>query len=163
MDVDKGSESSASSANERDILSKKDALEAKLDAIVNIDTSKPQKMKPRQGHEKPGDEDAQLVFLTKYLRVRMYLEAQFNAKKADLLSAIAKIMEDCCYAQQRYVEAMRNKDDASIMLGFYPEMAEPIITYTTIAQSLNKILDTMKNINECDVDVMCDAGISNIA
>ena len=162
IDIDKKSSSSGSKSDD-DIFSKKDALEAKLDAIVNIDTSKPQKMKPRQSHEKPGDEDAELVFLKKYLRVRMYLEAQFNAKKADLLSAIAKIMEDCCYAQQRYVEAMRNKDDASIMLGFYPEMAEPIITYTTIAQSLNKILDTMKNINECDIDVACDAGISNIA
>lgn len=130
---------------------------------MNIDTSKPQKMKPRQGHDTPTGGDEDLDFLEKYLRVRMYLEAQFNAKKADLLSAIAKIMEDCCYAQQRYVEAMRNKDDSSIMLGFYPEMAEPIITYTTIAQSLNKILDTMKNINECDIDVMCDAGVSNIA
>ena len=162
IDIDKKKESSGSKSD-GDILSKKDALEAKLDAIVNIDTSKPQKMKPRQGYTDPSEKDKELVFLEKYLRVRMYLEAQFNAKKADLLSAIAKIMEDCCYAQQRYVEAMRNKDDASIMLGFYPEMAEPIITYTTIAQSLNKILDTMKNINECDIDVMCDAGVSNIA
>ena len=162
VEIDKKKDSS-SSKSDADILSKKDALEAKLDAIVNIDTSKPQKMKPRQGYTDPTEKDKELVFLEKYLRVRMYLEAQFNAKKADLLSAIAKIMEDCCYAQQRYVEAMRNKDDASIMLGFYPEMAEPIITYTTIAQSLNKILDTMKNINECDVDVMCDAGVSNIA
>ena len=162
VEIDKKKESSGSKSD-GDILSKKDALEAKLDAIVNIDTSKPQKMKPRQGYTDPSEKDKELVFLEKYLRVRMYLEAQFNAKKADLLSAIAKIMEDCCYAQQRYVEAMRNKDDSSIMLGFYPEMAEPIITYTTIAQSLNKILDTMKNINECDIDVMCDAGVSNIA
>ena len=35
------SDSSAISSGERDIVSKKDALEAKLDAIVNIDTTKP--------------------------------------------------------------------------------------------------------------------------
>ena len=80
-----------------------------------------------------------------------------------MLKVIAKIMEDCCYAQQRYVESQRNIDDSNIMLGFYPEMAEPIITYTTIAQSLNKIFDTMKDIHESDIDVVCDAGISNIA
>ena len=80
-----------------------------------------------------------------------------------MLSVIAKVMEDCCYAQQRYVESRRNIDDSSIMLGFYPEMAEPIITYTTIAQSLNKIFDEMGDIHRSDIDVVCDAGISNIA
>lgn len=61
------------------------------------------------------------------------------------------------------MESQRNLDDSNIMLGFYPEMAEPIITYTGIAQSLNKILDTMSNIRSSDIDVVCDAGVSNIA
>ena len=162
-DVEKGSSdsSSSSSSGGSDIISRKDALEAKLDAIVNIDTSKPQKMKARGSNVNADDEAKK--FLKKYLRVRMYLQTQFNLKKADMLKVIAKIMEDCCYAQERYVESLRNIDDSSIMLGFYPEMAEPIITYNTIAQSLNKIFDEMKNIHESDIDVVCDAGISNIA
>ena len=164
-DVEKGSDSSSASGSdssgERGLLAKKDALEAKLDAIVNIDTSKPEKMKPRG---KPQDKKtADQAFALKYLKLKVYLNSQYYVKMAEMLSAIAKILEDCAYAQQRYVESMRNTDDASIMLGFYPEMAEPIITYTTIAQSLNKILDTMGNINESDIDVVCDAGISNIA
>ena len=159
VDVEK--ESSDSSSGGSDIISKKDALEAKLDAIVNIDTSKPQKMKARGSNVNADDEAKK--FLKKYLRLRMYLQTQFNLKKADMLKVITKIMEDCCYAQERYVESLRNIDDSSIMLGFYPEMAEPIITYTTIAQSLNKIFDTMSNIHESDIDVVCDAGISNIA
>lgn len=162
-DVSSGKKDSSPSGGS-DIVSKKDALEAKLDAIVNMDTTKKEKMKPRLSNQDNKDEDAEkLEFLRKYVVLRMYFHTQYNIKLANMLSTIAKIMEDCCYAQQRYVESMRNKDDASIMLGFYPEMAEPIITYTTIAQSLNKIFDTMKNVNECDVDVVCDAGVSNIA
>ena len=161
-DVEKDkSDSSSTSTRDSDIVSKKDALEAKLDAIVNIDTSKPQKMKSRGSNVDAESEEKK--FLKKYLRLRMYLYTQYNAKKADILSSIAKIMEDCCYAQQRYVESIRNIDDSSIMLGFYPEMAEPIITYTTIAQSLNKIFDEMSDIHTSDIDVVCDAGISNIA
>ena len=140
MDVEKDKTDSSPSGTS-DIVARKDALEAKLDAIVNIDTSKPQKMKPRGSNVNADDEAKK--FLKKYLRLRMYLETQFNLKKADMLKVITKIMEDCCYAQQRYVESKRNIDDSSIMLGFYPEMAEPIITYTTIAQSLNKIFDTI--------------------
>ena len=162
VDVEKEALDSSPESRGSDIISKKDALEAKLDAIVNIDTSKPQKMKPRLPTN-PDKESAAKKMLKKYLRLRMYLQTQFNLKKADMLKVITKIMEDCCYAQQRYVESIRNIDDSSIMLGFYPEMAEPIITYTTIAQSLNKIFDTMSNIHESDIDVVCDAGISNIA
>lgn len=47
MDVEKGKTDSSSSSGGSDIVSRKDALEAKLDEIVNIDTSKPQKMKAR--------------------------------------------------------------------------------------------------------------------
>ena len=155
-------ETESSSETERDaLLAKKDALEAKLDAIVNIDTSKPEKMRPRSGlkarQAKPDD------MLNHYVQLKFYLLSQYYEKKADLMTSVMKIINDCCYAQQRYVESQRNIDDSSIMLGFYPEMAEPIITYTTIAQSLNKILDTMSNIHESDIDVVCDAGISNIA
>ena len=158
-----GSDSSeGSDSSSGDILTRKDALEAKLDAIVNLDTTKKEKMKPRQ-QAQTGKKTEEQIFIEKYLRLRQYLLSQYYAKQADMLSAISKIMEDCCYAQQRYVESQRNIDDSNIMLGFYPEMAEPIITYTTIAQSLNKIFESMKNINECDVDVVCDAGISNIA
>ena len=142
------------------LLAKKDALEAKLDEIVNIDTTKKEKMKPRSGTQDP---DEKTKFALKYLTLKIYLNAQYYAKLADLLQAVADIMEDCCYAQKRYVESQRNIDDASIMLGFYPEMAEPIITYTTIAQSLNKILDTMSDIHTSEIDVVCDAGVSNIA
>jgi hypothetical protein len=142
------------------LLAKKDALEAKLDAIVNIDTTKKEKMKPRSGTQDP---DAADEFTLKYLTLKIYLNAQYYQKLADLLQAVADIMEDCAYAQKRYVESQRNIDDANIMLGFYPEMAEPIIAYTTIAQSLNKILDTMSDIHTSEVDVVCDAGISNIA
>jgi hypothetical protein len=151
----------STSASSRDtLLAKKDALEAKLDAIVNVDTSKPEKMKPRKGKD-PGEEPFDLVH--KYVALKIYLNSQYYQKFADLYAAIMKIMEDCTYAQQRYIESKRNTDDASIMLGFYPEMAEPIITYSGIAQALNKILDTMSNIHEADIDVVCDAGISNIA
>ena len=143
------------------LLAKKDALEAKLDAIVNIDTSKKEKMLPR--HAAPGEVDVDVTRAINYLKLKIYLNAQYYAKLADMLKAIASIMEGCTYAQQRYVESMRNIDDSSIMLGFYPEMAEPIITYTTIAQSLNKILDTLSNVHESDIDVVCDAGVSNIA
>ena len=158
--VENEKETNSSAEQRSTLLEKKDALEAKLDEIVNIDTTKKQKMKPRQGIDKP---EGTYEFEKKYILVRLYLMTQYNAKLADMLKVIAKIMEDCCYAQQRYVESQRNIDDSNIMLGFYPEMAEPIITYTTIAQSLNKILDTMKDIHESDIDVVCDAGISNIA
>ena len=144
------------------LLARKDALEAKLDAIVNIDTSKKEKMKPRQG-KTDKEENAELEFAKKYLRLKIYLNSQYYQKLADMLGTVIKIIEDCAYAQQRYVESMRNIDDSNIMLGFYPEMAEPIITYTTIAQSLNKILDTMSDIHTSEIDVVCDAGISNIA
>ena len=160
MQIEDGGQSA--SANSRDtLLAKKDALEAKLDAIVNIDTSKPEKMAPR--HTNAGEIDKEKKFLIKYLRLKAYLNSQYFQKMADMYKVIVDIMEDCCYAQQRYVESMRNIDDSSVMLGFYPEMAEPIITYTTIAQSLNKILDTMGDIHTSDIDVVCDAGISNIA
>jgi hypothetical protein len=161
VNVEKGGSDSSTSAG-TNIETKKDALEAKLDAIVNIDTTKKEKMKSRAG-TKPTDEDEDLVLLKKYVQMRMYLTAQLYAKRSEMLSTIAKVMEDCCYAQQRYIESKRNIDDASIMLGFYPEMAEPIITYTTIAQSLNKIFDEMGDIHRSDIDVVCDAGISNIA
>ena len=157
--IDKPTSSSSSSSDS--LLAKKDALEAKLDAIVNIDTSKPEKMKPRGSNT--NKLDAEKEFVLKYLKLKIYLNSQYYAKQAEMLGIIVKIMEDCAYAQQRYVESMRNIDDSSIMLGFYPEMAEPIITYTTIAQSLNKILDTMQDVHTSEIDVVCDAGISNIA
>ena len=156
---------SSSDEQSKDILlAKKDALEAKLDAIVNIDTTKKEKMKPRiglGGNEE--DEKKKKQFVEKFLKLKVYLNSQYNQKLADLLKYVASVMEGCCYAQQRYVESMRSIDDANIMLGFYPEMAEPIITYTTIAQSLNKILDTMSDIHTSEIDVVCDAGVSNIA
>lgn len=163
VDVVKTSDSSASSSGSGNttLLDKKDALEAKLEAIVNADTTKKQKMQPRGSNA--GATDAEKEFAIKYLKLKIYLNSQYYAKQAEMLKQIAKIMEDCCYAQQRYVESQRNIDDANIMLGFYPEMAEPIITYTTIAQSLNKILDTMGDVHTSEVDVVCDAGISNIA
>ena len=162
---DTESDSSTSSGTEsRDsLLAKKDALEAKLDAIVNIDTTKKEKMNPRSSRAASARTTQNKDLVKKYIELKFYLTAQYYAKKAELMEAVMKILNDCCYAQSRYVESRRNIDDASIMLGFYPEMAEPIITYTTIAQSLNKILDSMKNINEVDVDVLCDAGVSNIA
>ena len=166
VDPDQANSSTTSSGTEaRDsLLAKKDALEAKLDAIVNIDTTKKEKMNPRSGIVNDDEEESKKAeFIKKYLRLKIYLLTQFNQKKADLLSTISKIVQDCTYAQQRYVESQRNLDDSSIMLGFYPEMAQPIITYTGIAQALNKILDTMSNIHESDIDVVCDAGISNIA
>lgn len=155
-------DSQASSSGSSDtLLARKDALEAKLDAIVNIDTTKKEKMNPRGSNA--GKMDADKEFALKYLKLKIYLNSQYFAKMADMLNVIVKILEDCAYAQQRYVESMRNIDDSSIMLGFYPEMAEPIITYTTIAQSLNKILDTMQDVHTSEIDVVCDAGISNIA
>ena len=68
-----------------------------MDEIVNIDTTKKQKMKPRQGNDKP---EGTYEFEKKYILVRLYLMTQYNAKLADMLKVIAKIMEDCCYAQQ---------------------------------------------------------------
>ena len=162
VEKDASSSSASDSSGERGLLAKKDALEAKLDAIVNIDTTKKEKMNPRQG-TKPSDLDEEKKFVIRYLTLKIYLQSQLYTKLADLLKAIASIMDGCAYAQQRYVESRRNIDDSNIMLGFYPEMAEPIITYTTIAQSLNKILDTMSNVHESDIDVVCDAGVSNIA
>ena len=163
------SEESTSKAGKSALLSssKKDELETKLDDIINIDTAptassrkvKSTKMASRLGNEY--DENIELI--KKYITLKIYLNSQYNARLADFLAAVLSIINGCCYAQQRYVETKRNTDDASIMLGFYPEMAEPIITYTTIAQSLNKILDTMSNIHESDIDVVCDAGVSNIA
>ena len=162
LEKGKSDSSTTSGSGESNIVSKKDALEAKLDSIVNIDTTKKEKMKSRAGNT-PTTVDEELELLKKYVQMRMYLTAQLYAKRSEMLSTIAKVMEDCCYAQQRYIESKRNIDDASIMLGFYPEMAEPIITYTTIAQSLNKIFDEMGDIHRSDIDVVCDAGISNIA
>lgn len=162
LEKGKSDSSTTSGSGESNIVSKKDALEAKLDSIVNIDTTKKEKMKSRAGTT-PTTVDEELELLKKYVQMRMYLTAQLYAKRSEMLSTIAKVMEDCCYAQQRYIESKRNIDDASIMLGFYPEMAEPIITYTTIAQSLNKIFDEMGDIHRSDIDVVCDAGISNIA
>ena len=161
VDVDPSKAESSSQADARSLLDKKDALEAKLEAIVNVDTTKKEKMKPRGSNINATNEKKE--FVIKYLRLKIYLESQFNLKKADMLTCIADILDDCVNAQKRFVESKRNTDDSNIMLGFYPEMAEPIITYTTIAQSLNKILDTTENINEYEIDVVCDAGISNIA
>lgn len=152
---------SSSSQSPDSLLSKKDAIEAKLDEIINIDTTKKEKMKARVSNAENQAEVNE--FLIKFLKLKIYLNSQYFNKVAELYSAIAKIMEDCAYAQQRYVETCRNTDDATIMLGFYPEMAQPIITYTTIAQSLNKIFEEMKDIHTSDIDVVCDAGISNIA
>ena len=59
----------------------------------------------------------------KYITLKIYLNSQYYQKLADFYAAIMKILQDCCYAQQRYVESRRNTDDSSIMLGFYPEMA----------------------------------------
>ncbi len=151
----------SSSSGGSDIVSKKDALEAKLDSIVNIDTSKPEKMKSRGSNV--NQLDSEKAFVLKYLRLKVYLNSQYYQNLSDMFATILKIVEGCAYAQHRYVESKRNTDDASIMLGFYPEMAGPIITYTTIAQSLNKILDEMGDIHRSDIDVVCDAGISNIA
>lgn len=153
--------SSVEQSTKDTLLAKKDALEAKLDAIVNIDTTKKEKMNPRAPTARLGNDDDTLVM--KYVELKIYLNSQYYQKLSEFLAAVLKILNDCCYAQQRYVESMRNIDDANIMLGFYPEMAEPIITYTTIAQSLNKILDTMSDIHTSEIDVVCDAGISNIA
>lgn len=72
VDVEKESTDSSSESKDSDIISKKDALEAKLDAIVNIDTSKPQKMKARGSNVNANDEAKK--FLKKYLRLRMYLQ-----------------------------------------------------------------------------------------
>ena len=152
----------SSSGSSNSLLATADALEAKLDSIVNIDTTKQEKMNPRMGNTPPPT-DENVERINKYVKLKIYLNSQYYQKLAEFLAAIMKIIQDCCYAQQRYVESQRNIDDSNIMLGFYPEMAEPIITYTTIAQSLNKILDTMSNIHESDIDVVCDAGISNIA
>ena len=145
------------------LLAKKDALEAKLDAIVNIDTTKKEKMNPRTPTTRLGTDDENTALIKKYIELKIYLNSQYFQKLADLYASVMKILQDCCYAQQRYVESMRNIDDANIMLGFYPEMAEPIITYTCIAQSLNKIFDTMSDVHTSEIDVVCDAGISNIA
>ena len=153
--------SSSSSSSTDSLISKKDAIEAKLDEIINIDTTKKEKMKARGISKK--EEDEKKEFLIKFLKLKIYLNSQYFNKIADFYTAVAKIIEDCAYAQHRFVETCRNIDDATIMLGFYPEMAEPIITYSTIAQSLNKILDTMQDVHTSEIDVVCDAGISNIA
>ena len=157
------SSGSSSGAESRDsLLAKKDALEAKLDAIVNIDTTKKEKMNPRMKSRSTNNDDTEDL-VKKFIELKIYLLSQYYQKKADLMASVMKILNDCCYAQYRYVESQRNLDDSNIMLGFYPEMAEPIITYTGIAQALNKILDTMSNVHESDIDVVCDGGVSNIA
>ena len=163
----KGTVKQNSSDSSSVVSSNGETLEDKLDAIVNVDTTKKEKMNPRSSSTKviarsPLDEFAKTLEY-KYLRLKIYLNSQYYAKLADMYKVVTKILEDCCYAQQRYVESKRNTDDSNIMLGFYPEMAEPIITYTTIAQSLNKILDTMSDVHTSEIDVVCDAGISNIA
>ena len=85
MDVEPSPASSSttsSGAESRDsLLAKKDALEAKLDAIVNIDTTKKEKMNPRSGtndKDKEEDENKKKEFIKKYLRLKIYLLTQFN-------------------------------------------------------------------------------------
>ena len=146
------------------ISGSKDALEAKLDEIINTDMSKKEKMNPKKTlTARGGDKEWENSIEFKYFKMLVYLRSQYFTKLAEMYKTVAKIMEDCCYAQSRYIESKRNTDDSSIMLGFYPEMAEPIITYTTIAQSLNKIFDEMGDVHTSEIDVVCDAGISNIA
>lgn len=146
----------------------KDALEKKLDDIVNATSRDGEGEGEGEGGgskegepTKPGELTNETCY--RYLKLKAYLNSVYYKNEASMLEALAKILEDCSYAQKRYVESQRNIDDSNIMLGFYPEMAEPIITYTTIAQSLNKIFDTMSDIHTSDIDVVCDAGISNIA
>lgn len=160
VDDEAAKPSSSSGSGASTLLKTKDALEAKLDSIVNLDTTKSEKMKPRQSTK---SDSADTVYIRKYLRLRAYLLSTYYAKLAGLLTTVSKVLDDCAYAQDRYVEKMRNLDDSNIMLGFYPEMAEPVISYSTIAQSLNKIFDEMGNVDTSEIDVVCDAGVSNIA
>ena len=50
------------------------------------------------------------------------------------------------------------------MLGFYESQTEETISITnSILKGLDKCFDKVSNIDELDIDVVCDAGISNIA
>ena len=151
------------------VVAKSDALEKHIENLINPDTTKKEKADPtkKQAAAKAVKRDSIVENLgdipTWYIKCRIYLKhVLFDAYK-DMYTFLTDTLDGCAQKADRYLQTQQMIDDANIMLGFYPEMAEPIITYTEIAQSINKMYDTFGDLNSTTIDVVCDAGLSNIA
>ena len=154
-------------------ITRSDVVEQKIEDLLNPDTSKKEKADPGKKLAKKRDEAALtgtaaiLKVLADYpewyIRCRTYLRHKLYQCYKDMYTFLTDTLDDCAMAADRYLQTQQSIDDSNIMLGFYPEMAEPIITYTEIAQSINKIYDTFGDLNSTTIDVVLDAGLSNIA
>lgn len=155
------------------VIAKSEALEKHIEDLVNPDTTKKEKADPKV--KKPvvkkdddGDEIEKILknlddYPEWYIKCRVYLKHKLFECYKDMYEYLCNTFDDCAYTADRYLQTCQSVDDSTIMLGFYPEMAEPIITYTEIAQSINKMYDTFGDLNSTTVDVVLDAGLSNIA
>jgi hypothetical protein len=88
----------------------KDALEKKLDDIVNVTSRDGEGGEGGEGEgSKEGEptKDGELTNETcyRYLKLKAYLNSVYYKNEASMLEALAKILEDCAYAQKRYVES----------------------------------------------------------
>ena len=155
------------------VIAKSEALEKHIENLVNPDTTKKEKADPgkktssKQVKRDETDLDKILKNLADlpewYIKCRVYLKHRLFENYKDMYTFLTNTLDDCAYTADRYLQTQQSVDDSNIMLGFYPEMAEPIITYTEIAQSINKMYDTFGDLNSTTVDVVLDAGLSNIA
>lgn len=163
-----------SSSSMAAVIAKSDALEKHIEDLVNPDVTKkekadPGKKAPVKPSKKEDEDDISKIlklladYPEKYIKCRVYLKHKLYECYKDMYDYLTSTLDDCAWTADRYLQTQQAIDDSTIMLGFYPEMAEPIITYTEIAQSLNKMYDTFGDLNATTVDVVVDAGLSNIA
>jgi len=62
------------------------------------------------------------------------------------------------------VDILYAKPSVGASLGFYEEMTKKTISVSkSIYDGMNKAFDKVSNINERDIDIVCDAGLANIA
>ena len=151
------------------VITKSEALEKHIENLINPDVTKKEKANPgkKDNKTKKAGPSSILDMLGEYpiwyIKCRVYLRHKLFECYKDMYTYLCNTLDGCAQAKDRYLQTQQSMDDANVMLGFYPEMAEPIITYTEIAQSINKMYDTFGDLNSTTIDVVLDAGLSNIA
>ena len=118
-----------------------------------------------------------------YEAVEAYCGSLFKDDK-DPNTGVSKFLDDIVNSNSNYVNFFSNcfaskasqafyKNTCDIMimkpaegatLGFYSAMTKKDISVSkSILDGLNKVFDKAGDVNELDIDVVCDAGVSNIA
>lgn len=160
-----------SSGASSSVADKSDMLETRIENLINPDVTKKEKADPTKRQSKKDKKPDTPSTVTGmlgdypewYVKCRVYLRHKLFECYKNMYEFLCDTLDDCAQTADRYLQTQQSLDDSNIMLGFYPEMAEPIITYTEIAQSLNKMYDTFGDLNSTTIDVVVDAGLSNIA